>query len=143
MAKLPATPAQRPFATWPEVVARVRHPLRSRTLVLALLLALLQYPLWVGQGSWLAVRRADEKVAAQVAVNAQLQARNDVLAADVQDLQKGGDAIEERARSELGMVKPDEIYVRIVRGPLPTAPAAPQPAPQTQNQVKENQAHHP
>ena len=118
-----------------------RLPLRARTLVLALLLALLQYPLWLGQGGWLDVHQAERKAAAQMAVNAQLQERNDVLAADVQDLQKGGDAIEERARSELGMVKPDEIYVRLVHGPLPVAPAAPQsPNP---NPVTPKQSHDP
>ena len=116
-----------------------RLPLRARTLVLALLLALLQYPLWLGQGGWLDVHQAEQKVAAQTAVNAQLQERNDVLAADVQDLQKGGDAIEERARSELGMVKPNEIYVRLVHGPLPAVPAAPQPP----NPVPPKQAHKP
>ena len=120
-----------------------RPPIRSRTLILALLLALLQYPLWLGQGGWLAVHQADEKVAAQLAVNTQLQARNDVLAADVQDLQKGGDAIEERARSELGMVKPNELFVRLVRGPLPAEPAPLQAVPPTQNQVRKNQAHNP
>ena len=123
------------------MIHRIRLPIRSRTLVLAVLLALLQYPLWLGQGGWLAVHQADERVAAQAGVNAQLQARNDVLAADVQDLQKGGDAIEERARSELGMVKPNELYVRIVHGPLPVQPAlATTPA---QNQVIKNQAHNP
>ena len=118
-------------------------PVRARTLVLAVLLVLLQYPLWLGQGGWLAIHQADRKAAAQLAVNAQLQERNDVLAADVQDLQKGGDAIEERARSELGMVKPDELFVRIVHGPLPAGPAPAQPLPSTQNHVTKNQAHNP
>ena len=89
------------------------------------------------------MHQAEQKAAAQLAVNAQLQERNDVLAADVQDLQKGGDAIEERARSELGMVKPDELFVRVVHGPLPAGPAPARPLPPTQNQVTKNQAHNP
>ena len=87
--------------------------------VLLLLIAALQYPLWFGKGGWLSVRELDRQVAAQRDANAKLKLRNDTLDADVRDLKTGSEAIEERARSELGMVKHDEILFQL----QPTAPA--------------------
>ena len=78
------------------------------------LLALLQYPLWLGEGGWLAVRDGARKIAAQETRNLALRERNDALLADVTDLKQGRDALEERARNELGLVAPDEWFVRVV-----------------------------
>ena len=62
----------------------------------------LQVPMWFGKGGWLAVRDLDRQVAAQRGQNEKLKARNEALEADVRDLKTGTEAIEERARSELG-----------------------------------------
>ena len=87
--------------------------------ILLLLIAALQYPLWFGKGGWLAVRELDRQVAVQRDANAKLKLRNDTLDADVRDLKTGSEAIEERARSELGMVKHDEVLFQL----QPAAPA--------------------
>ena len=97
--------------------------------LLLLLLAALQYKLWYGNGGQDEVAALRAQVARQVAENARLKARNDALAADVADLKSGGAAVEERARSELGLVKPGETFYRVVDGnAAPAAPAAPPPA---------------
>ena len=83
-------------------------------LILVALILLLQYPLWLGKGGWLKVWDLDHQVEAQKQTNQQTQARNAVLDAEVRDLKQGTEAIEERARSELGMVKRDEIFFQIV-----------------------------
>jgi cell division protein FtsB len=93
--------------------------LRWLAAVLLLLIAALQYPLWLGKGGWLSVRELDRQVAAQRDANAKLKLRNDTLDADVRDLKTGSEAIEERARSELGMVKHDEVLFQL----QPAAPA--------------------
>lgn len=82
--------------------------------ILFMLIALLQYPLWLGKGSWLKVWVADQEVIAAREENLRLQNRNMILAAEVNDLKQGLDAIEERARAELGMIKQDEILFHIV-----------------------------
>ena len=82
-------------------------------LVFIALIALLQYPLWYGKGSWLRVWELDKKVNAARQTNHELQNRNTILEAEVNDLKQGLDAIEERARSELGMVKQDEMFFQI------------------------------
>lgn len=80
------------------------------TLVLVALIALLQYPLWLGKGSWLRVWEVNQQVITQHETNQKLKIRNAALDAEVRDLKQGHDAIEERARSELGMIKQDEIF---------------------------------
>ncbi|MFO7543682.1 MAG: cell division protein FtsB [Thiobacillus sp.] len=75
---------------------------------------LLQYPLWGGEGGWLKVRERSQKIDTQQALNQRLQTRNAGLLAEVGDLKQGRDAIEERARNELGMIAPDEWFVRVV-----------------------------
>ncbi|MFN3398532.1 MAG: cell division protein FtsB [Sulfurimicrobium sp.] len=100
--------------------------MRWLTLFLALLIAALQYPLWLGKGSWLRVWEVDQKIAAQKQVNQGLKARNAALDAEVRDLKQGYDAIEERARSELGLVKQDEVFFQVLdtdRQPDPVAAA--------------------
>lgn len=82
------------------------------TLVTLILLA--QYPLWYGKGSWFNVFEIDQQVAAQRQINQKLQNRNTVLEAEVNDLKKGFDAIEELARNELGMIRKDEAFFQIL-----------------------------
>ena len=84
---------------------------------LALMALLLQYPLWFGKGGWLRVRDLDRQIASQEATNARLKARNDALEAEVADLKQGLEAIEERARAELGMIRADEVFYQIVTAP--------------------------
>ena len=81
---------------------------------LAALVLLLQYPLWLGKGGWMRVWNLDRQVQAQKDTNARLQARNGALDAEVRDLKQGFDAVEERARYELGMIKQDEVFFQIV-----------------------------
>jgi cell division protein FtsB len=91
--------------------------MRAVTLILVVLLLLLQYPLWLGKGSWLKVWDLHRQVEAQQQVNQQTQTRNAVLDAEVRDLKQGTAAIEERARSELGMIKRDEVFYQILENP--------------------------
>jgi cell division protein FtsB len=83
-------------------------------LALGALILLIQYPLWLGKGGWLRAWEMDRQVAAQRDKNAQLQARNATLEAEVNDLKQGTEAIEERARFELGMIRGDEVFFHIV-----------------------------
>lgn len=103
---------------------------RLLALVLIAVLILLQLKLWVGAGGWREVEQLEATVAAQREENAKLQQRNAALAAEVDDLKSGEAAIEERARAELGMIRPEETFYRVVEpgaGPQPApAPAAPQ-----------------
>ena len=78
------------------------------------LLAILQYDLWFGDGSLTAAWRFEERIVEQQQDNEHLQLRNEALAAEVTDLKSGSAAIEERARSELGMIKQGETFVQIV-----------------------------
>ena len=82
--------------------------------ILAVLLVAIQYPLWIGKGGWMRVRELDRQVAAQREANGKLRARNDALEADVRDLKQGLDAVEERARFELGMIRKDEMFYQLV-----------------------------
>ena len=90
--------------------------------VLAALVVLLQYPLWLGKGGWLRVWDLDRQVQAQKDRNATVRKRNLALDAEVRDLKQGFDAVEERARYELGMVKQDEVFFRIVESRPATEP---------------------
>ena len=96
--------------------------MRAVTLILAALILLLQYPLWLGKGGWFKVSDIDRQLEEQKQINQQTQARNAALDAEVRDLKQGTEAIEERARSELGMIKRGEVFFQIVENP--TAPAA-------------------
>lgn len=82
-------------------------------LILFALIILLQYPLWLGKGSWHRVWEVDQQVASQHETNQKHQIRNAALDAEVQDLKQGSVAIEERARNELGMIKQDEIFFQV------------------------------
>ena len=83
---------------------------------LTVLIVALQYPLWLGKGSWTKVWELERSVAQQRETNAKLKARNDALDADVRDLKQGLEAIEERARVELGMIRGDEVFYQVVPG---------------------------
>ena len=82
--------------------------------ILGALIVVVQLPLWLGKGGWLRVWELDQQVAAQRAQNARLEARNAGVAAEVRDLKQGLEAVEERARYELGLVRPDEVFFQIV-----------------------------
>ncbi|MCL2525189.1 MAG: cell division protein FtsB [Betaproteobacteria bacterium] len=83
---------------------------------LVALILLLQYPLWLGKGGWLRVWENDRQLQAQKEVTKKLEIRNAGLDAEVRDLKQGYDAIEERARFELGMIRQDENFVQIPEG---------------------------
>lgn len=99
--------------------------MRVLTLTLAALIVLIQYPLWLGKGSWFRVWEVDQQIRAQRATNRQLQARNTALEAEVRDLKVGLEAIEERARSELGMVRQDEIFFQVLEASRAAEPRDP------------------
>lgn len=89
--------------------------MRVLTLIFVILIASLQYPLWLGKGSWLRVWDLNRQISTQKEANAGLKVRNDTLDAEVRDLKQGYAAIEERARSELGMVKQDEVFYQVLQ----------------------------
>lgn len=89
--------------------------MRLLGLALVLLIALIQNPLWFGKGGWLRVYELSSQAEAQRETNLQLAARNATLDAEVRDLKQGYDAIEERARVELGMVKQDEVFFQLLQ----------------------------
>ena len=88
--------------------------MRLITLSLAVLLLLIQYPLWLGKGGWLRVWDLEGQVETAQKKNAELKARNDKLNSEVRDLREGTGAVEERARYELGMIKDGEIFVQVL-----------------------------
>jgi cell division protein FtsB len=98
--------------------------MRWLALAFTLLIVALQYPMWLGKGGWLQVREYDRQLAAQREANAKLKARNDALDADVRDLKTGYEAIEERARAELGMIRQDEVFFQIQSGGAGVKPPA-------------------
>ena len=93
------------------------------TLIFVILIALLQYPLWLGKGSWLRVWDLSRQLATQQEKNGALKARNETLDAEVRDLKSGRAAIEERARSELGMIKQDEVFYQVLDNSTPAQSA--------------------
>ncbi|MGH8283113.1 MAG: cell division protein FtsB [Gammaproteobacteria bacterium] len=86
-------------------------------LILVLLLLLFQYDLWFGQGDLHDAWKLQQQVNAQLVQNTELTKRNQALAAQVQDLKQGQAAIEEQARTDLGMIKKGETFYQIVRVP--------------------------
>ena len=94
--------------------------------ILSALILLIQYPLWLGKGGWLRAWHVENDLSNQQAQNGQLEVRNAALAAEVKDLKQGTEAIEERARYELGMIRQDEVFFQIPeenRGQSPVSPA--------------------
>jgi cell division protein FtsB len=88
---------------------------RAVAVLLIGLLAVVQAQLWLGRGSVADVARMQQKLEEEKARNALAQQANDRLAAEVRDLQEGLEMVEEKARSELGMVKPNEILIQIAK----------------------------
>lgn len=108
----PVIPDAMRSASAAKLLERLR--LQGFTTILAALILLMQYPLWLGEGGWLKVHAGANKLETQEVLNQRLRARNETLLAEVSDLKQGRDAIEERARSELGMIAPDEVFIRVV-----------------------------
>lgn len=100
--------------------------MRWVALILVVLLIALQLKLWLGEGGMRDLDALRARVVAQDAENAQLKKRNEALSAEVQDLKHGQQAIEARARSELGLIKPGETFYQVVT-PAPGASAAQNP----------------
>ena len=100
--------------------------MRLITLCLAVLLLLIQYPMWLGKGGWLHVWDMDQQVNAAHQKNDELKARNAKLASEVADLRDGAGAVEERARYELGMIKEGEIFVQVLKPDAKIARITPQ-----------------
>lgn len=82
-------------------------------LLLLALLLIVHAQLWSGRGSLANVSEMEQKLEAQKAANAKAQQANERLASEVRDLKEGLETVEEKARSELGMVKPNEIFVNV------------------------------
>jgi cell division protein FtsB len=91
--------------------------MRVVTLILFVLLVLLQFKLWLGEGGFREVARLETRVANQQQQNDDLLQRNAELHAEVEDLRERLDAVEERARSELGLIKPSEQFYQVVPPP--------------------------
>ena len=89
--------------------------MRWATLILGSLLALVQADLWFGKGNMRYVAGLRTELAAQQTANLAAKARNTRVAAEVSDLKEGLEMVEERARFELGMVRPDEILVQVTQ----------------------------
>lgn len=81
--------------------------------VLLALLAIVHAQLWFGRGSISNVTQLQQRLDAQKVQNAKSQLANERLAAEVRDLREGLEMVEEKARSELGMVKPNEVFVHL------------------------------
>jgi len=93
-------------------------------LFFAALIVALQYPMWLGKGGWLQVRQYDRQLAEQRAQNESLKALTESLDAEVRDLKTGYDAIEERARNELGMIRQDEVFFQLQPGSTASKPVS-------------------
>jgi cell division protein FtsB len=88
--------------------------MRWFALILLVILILLQAKLWLGDGSVRDVRELEQTVETQAGENRSLEERNQALIAEVEDLKEGQDAIEERARTDLGMVREDETFYQVI-----------------------------
>jgi cell division protein FtsB len=100
--------------------------MRLLAVLLIVLIVAIQTPLWFGKGGWVRVWELEGQLQAQRWQNEKLRARNAALDAEVRDLKQGYEAIEERARSELGMIKQDEVFFQVVEASPARASAAPQ-----------------
>ena len=93
--------------------------------VLAVLLLAIQWPLWFGRGGWLRVWELQRQLDAQHAANADLDAHNAAMAAELRSLEQGREAVEERAREDLHMMRSDEVFFQQVSTPGGSAPVKP------------------
>ena len=94
--------------------------------ILGALIVLIQYPLWIGKAGWVRAWQLEKDLSAHQSRNGELEARNAALAAEVRDLKQGSEALEERARRELGMVKGNEIFYQYQDPPRPGIAEAPE-----------------
>lgn len=108
--------------------------MRLLLIVIVALAVLIQYPLWMGRGGWFSVWDMQAQVTDQRMINEGLTARNKALAAEVEDLRSGTEASEERARSELSMMRQGEVFVQI----LPLGVQAPELKPAARPLAKPN-----
>jgi cell division protein FtsB len=97
--------------------------MRLLAITLTGLLLLIQYPLWLGKGGLLRVWEMERQIEAQRESNDRLRARNSALDAEVSDLKQGLEAVEERARNELGMIRRDEVFFQVLEGVPGNGPA--------------------
>lgn len=95
--------------------------MRVLLVILVLLLAVLQYRLWLGAGGYADIRKLEQRVQVQEQENQALLGRNDELRAEVEDLRERLDAVEERARSELGLIREGEEFYQVVPAPTERA----------------------
>jgi cell division protein FtsB len=98
--------------------------MRLLALVLAVLALAIQWPLWLGRGGWLQARQLQVDLERRQVANAELEIRNAALAAEVQSLREGREAIEEQARIQLNMIRADETFFQFVPGTTAPAPRA-------------------
>ncbi|UVW27796.1 cell division protein FtsB [Massilia sp. H6] len=112
--------------------------MRLITIAIAVLLLLIQYPLWLGKGGWLSVADMRGQVEQTRLETAQRLARNAKLDSEVRDLRDGLGAVEERARYELGMIKHNEIFVQVLRKDEQPAVSmtVPPPPPEPKDKTK-------
>lgn len=113
--------------------------MRPSTAILLGLAVVIQYPLWLGKGGWLKVWESDRLLRQQREVNRQLELRNAGLEAETRNLKSGLEAVEERSRFELGMVKGDEVFFQLPQRKQtavvePTAALPGKAAPTKENQ---------
>ncbi len=121
------------FDVWRARAARAQSPLTgwipaTMPVMIALLVALLiglQLRLWVGEGSLAQLHGLQQEIAAQEEELVRLRERNQELQAEVMDLRQGVEALEERARRDLGMIKPGEIFIQVIEGKPPAKGATP------------------
>lgn len=97
--------------------------MRALLIVLAVLLLAIQWPLWFGKGGWLRVAELQRGLQAQREANGKLAERNAALNAELDSLRQGREAIEERARMQLNMLRDDEVFFQRSEVPKPAAPA--------------------
>jgi cell division protein FtsB len=93
--------------------------MRILAVIFGALILLIQYPLWMGKGGWVRAWQLEKDLSNHKSRNVELETRNAALAAEVRDLKQGSEALEERARRELGMVKRDEIFFQYVEPKAP------------------------
>jgi len=78
--------------------------------VLAVLLVAIQWPLWLGRGGWFRVWELQRQLGAQKAAQSEIDARNQALTAELRSLSQGREAVEERAREDLHLIRPGEVF---------------------------------
>lgn len=104
-----------PSKTPQPAVTKVEYSMKIFFIVMISLFLIFQYALWFSSGGIIQIWHLKQKIVALEQENKQLQTRNDMLLADVNDLKQGKEAIEERARNDLGMIKKDETFYQVTR----------------------------